>query len=119
MSETITLSRAEHQALLDRIEELEDLIAIDRAKANLEAGTDEFVPMEMVDRLIAGESPIKVWREHRGMKAIELAEAADLPRAYLSQLENGVRAGSVDTLRRIAKVLRVTIDDLVPMDSEP
>lgn len=117
MRETITLSRAEHQALLDRIEELEDLAAIGRIKAAVAAGETEYLPAEMVDRLLAGENPIKVWREHRGMKAIELAKAVDIPPPYLSQLESGVRAGSVETLRRIAKALHVTIDDLVPMEA--
>jgi len=50
------------------------------------------------------------------MKVVELAKAADIPPPYLSQLESGIRAGSVETLRRIAKALRVTLDDLVPVE---
>ena len=45
----------------------------DEAKA--EAG--EFFPVEVVDRLLAGESPIRVYRTYRGMTRKQLAEAAE------------------------------------------
>jgi transcriptional regulator with XRE-family HTH domain len=54
-----------------------------------------------------------VWREYRGLKARELAEAAGISPPYLSQIENGEREGSFETMRKIADVLKVTIDDLV------
>ena len=116
MSEIVTMTRAEHEALLDRIEELEDLMKVKAVEAAVAAGETEYLPAEMLDRLLAGENPIKVWREHRRMKVVELAKAADIPPPYLSQLESGIRAGSVETLRRIAKALRVTLDDLVPVE---
>ena len=44
----------------------------------------------------------------------DLAKAADITPAYLSQLEHGDRKASQDVLRRLATALQVDIDDLVP-----
>ena len=44
---------------------LEALRDYDRFTAAVEKGEEELVPHEIVARLAAGESPIKVWREYR------------------------------------------------------
>ena len=41
-----------------------------------------------------GESPVRVWREMRGMKAADLAAAVDVSRSYLSAIERGAKQGS-------------------------
>lgn len=53
---------ADYQGLLERLEDAEDLRAYDRAKAEPSAGDDESIPAVVVDRLTAGESPLRVWR---------------------------------------------------------
>ena len=63
-----------------------------------------------------GESPIKVFREYRGLTQAKLAEVADTSSAYLSQLETGRRDGSLKLMRRLADALRVELDDLVPRE---
>jgi DNA-binding XRE family transcriptional regulator len=73
---------------------------------------EETVPAAVVDRLLAGESPIRVWREHRGMTLTALAAAAGIGKGYLSQLEKGERQGPTATLKQIAAALRVDLDDL-------
>src|SRR5207302_7360528 len=70
------------------------------------------VPMGVVDRLIAREKPIRVWREHRGHSLRQLAERAGVGIGYLSQIENGERKGTVGTLKKIAAALDVDLDDL-------
>jgi DNA-binding XRE family transcriptional regulator len=72
----------------------------------------ETVPDAMVRRLITGENPITVWREHRGMTLRALADAVGLDPGYLSQLENRKRAGPVATIKKLAAALRVDLDDL-------
>ena len=47
------------------------------------------------------------------MTAKELAQKAGIMQAYLSQIESGKRDGTVDTMKRIAEALDVTIDELV------
>lgn len=80
-------------------------------EARTEGG--EFFPVEVVDRLLAGESPIRVYRTYRGMTQKQLAEAAGINPVYLSQIETGKRAGSVRTLTAVARVLDVDPGDLL------
>lgn len=72
----------------------------------------ETVPHELVGRLLAGEHPVKVWREHRGHSLRGLAERAGIAASYLSQIENGNRKGTVATLKKLATALQVELDDL-------
>lgn len=73
----------------------------------------ESFPIEVVDRLLSGASPIKVYREYRGMSQKALAAAIDISPVYLSQIETGRRVGSAKTLASIAQALEVSLDDLV------
>ena len=73
----------------------------------------ELFPAELADRLLAGESPIAVYRAHRGMTQKRLAEAAGINPVYLSQIETGKRTGSLKTLAAIARALGVEPGDLV------
>ena len=74
---------------------------------------EESFPIEMADRLLAGESAIKAYRVHRGMTQKQLAQDAGINVVYLSQIERGRRTGSTRTLANIAEVLNVDIDDLI------
>lgn len=57
MTDTVTIPRAEYERLLAAAEDLADLAAYDRAKADLAAGRDELIPAAFADRLLSGESP--------------------------------------------------------------
>jgi ribosome-binding protein aMBF1 (putative translation factor) len=72
----------------------------------------ESVPAEMVDRLLAGENPVKIWREYRGLSQRALAAQAGLNFAYLSQIETGARKGTIETRKKLAQALGVDLDDL-------
>jgi DNA-binding XRE family transcriptional regulator len=94
--------------------DLEDLIEDRLAEAAHHRTRDqEIVPDAVVRRLVSGENPIIVWREHRGMTLRALAEAAGLDPGYLSQLENRKRTGPVTTIKKIAAVLNLDLDELV------
>ena len=88
---------------------LSDEALYDRARA--EGG--ELFPAEIVDRLLAGENPIRVYRGYRGLTQKRLAETAGINPVYLSQIETGKRAGSLRTLAAIAEALGVGAGDLV------
>ena len=90
-------------------EEGEDVAAYDAAKARHEESFSE----DVTARLIAGENPIKVFREYRGWTQRELSETAGTTAPYLSQIETGRRTGSVKLLHRLADALRVELGDLV------
>jgi DNA-binding XRE family transcriptional regulator len=104
---------ADYERLAAAAEDAADVRAYDEAKRRLAAGEDELMPAEFADRILDGESPIRVWREFRGMTAAKLAESAGIARAYLTQMETGKRVGTVETMRRVADALDVSIDDLV------
>jgi hypothetical protein len=94
--------------------DLEELIEDRLAEASYRGTRDqELVPEAVVRRLISGDNPITVWREHRGMTLRALAEAAGIDPGYLSQLENGKRAGPVATIKKLATALRLDFDDLI------
>lgn len=99
----------ELKGMLEALEDAADIAAYDAAMAKAK----EQVPAELVDRLIAGESPIKIWREHRGMTQKQLAEAAEISTPYVSQIETGVREPTVATVKALAAALSTDIDDLV------
>jgi DNA-binding Xre family transcriptional regulator len=94
-------------------EDLAELIEDATATAAYHGTRDqEFVPIAVIDRLIAGENPVRVWREHRGHSLRQLAKRAAIGIGYLSQIENGERKGTVETLKKIAGGLEVELDDL-------
>ena len=100
--------------ILVAADELTEIVEDRAAQAAYQRTRDEeAVPIAVVDRLLAGENPIRVWREHRGLSLIRLANAAGLGKGYLSQLERGARQGPVATIQRLAAALRVDLDDLV------
>jgi DNA-binding XRE family transcriptional regulator len=109
----VVMPESEWLAIQEALEDREDLASIDEFQRKLAAGEEEFIPSEMLDRLLAGESTIRVWREHRGMTAAALATKADISAAYLSELESGKKSGSIAALKRIAGALSLTVDDLI------
>ena len=72
------------------------------------------VPGEVVYAILDGENPIKVWRDFRGLSQQETAENAGISVPYLSQLETNKRKGSLAVLSAIAKVLKVSLESIVP-----
>nr|WP_086491388.1 helix-turn-helix transcriptional regulator [Novosphingobium panipatense] len=113
MGEMVTIPIEEYQALQEAAEDLADIRASERVKAAVERGDDEYVPAELVNRILAGESPLRVWREYRGLTQLALSEAAGVSRAQIAQIEGTKQVGSVQTLRKLADALTIAIDDLV------
>jgi DNA-binding XRE family transcriptional regulator len=115
--ETVTLPRADYEALLDRLEEAEDLIALDRLEMRLAAAGPEevladYLPIELVKRLSAGEHPIRIWRAHRGMTREALAAGAGVSPSYLTEIETRRKPGSFDAIAKLAGALRVPLNDI-------
>lgn len=116
-SNTVTLPRSEYEALLDRVAEAEDVLALDRLETRLgAAGTDEtladYLPIELVKRLSAGEHPIRIWRAHRGLTREALAAAAGVSPSYLTEIETRRKPGSLDAMIKLAAALKVPLDDI-------
>jgi DNA-binding XRE family transcriptional regulator len=81
-------------------------------RAELEAMRNEpTIPHAVVVAILDGAHPVRAWREYRGMTQAQLAEAAPINPAYLSQAENG-KPISDKMLRRLAKALGAPVDSL-------
>ena len=93
----------------------QDIQDFDSAKAALENGDEEMIPSEVVYALLDGENPIKGWREYRGLSQQETADSAGISVPYLSQLETNKRKGSLRVLSAIAKVLKVSLESILPL----
>jgi len=102
----------EYERLIEAAEDAADARDVDEIKRRLATGEEELIPAEIVDRIIDGENKLRVWREHRGISAKELAEATGLAAPYISQLETGKREGTIETLKKLAAALRVDIDHI-------
>lgn len=113
MNEMVTIPREEYERLREAAEDLADIAAYDRVKADLAAGREELIPAEYADRLIDGESPVRVYRELRGLTQAALAERSGVNRVQIADIEAGRKTGSVETVRKLAEALNVSIDDLV------
>ena len=109
----IVLSELDYKKLVDAAEDAAGFAAVDAFHRKLAAGEEELVPSAIVDRILNGENRIRVWREHRGLTSKALAEKAEIAQGFLSQIETGRREGTIETLRKIAAALSLTIDDLV------
>lgn len=100
--------------LVEKAEMLQDIQDYDSAKAALEREEDELIPSEVVNAILDGENPIKVWREFRGLSQHELADQVGISVPYLSQLETNRRKGSLEVLAGIANALNISLDTLIP-----
>jgi DNA-binding XRE family transcriptional regulator len=102
----------EYERLIEAAENLADVRAYDEAMRRLSSGEEELVPSEIVNRLLDGENALRVWREYRGLTLKQLAGLAGVSAPFVSQIESGQREGSLETMRKIAAALKISLDDL-------
>ena len=113
MVEMITISRMEYDRLVEAAADWADVVSGERTMADIAAYRGEGVPSEYIKRIIDGESPLRVYRDYRGLTQAALAEAAKVNRVQIADIEARRKTGSVATLRKLADALKLTIDDLV------
>ena len=118
-ADTVTMSRAEYEALIEAAEDAEDLahLAAQEERERIlgvEAARRDHLPGELVARMLEGEHPVRLWREQRGLTLSDLAARAGIAVSYLSEIESGRKPGSSRAFRKLAKALDLGVDDLVP-----
>jgi ribosome-binding protein aMBF1 (putative translation factor) len=106
--ESVTLSRADFDAILEELEDAEDRMAVlEDCLLDREPEQNRYL-LSMADtmQIIDGASPITVWREKRGLTLDELASAVGLAGSDVAAIESG---GAVDeaVLDRMAGALDV------------
>jgi len=107
MTDTVTITREEYEDLIDAREagRITQLVASGDMPTLSEA--------EMAAYIVA-PTPLAFWRKARGLTQAALAEALGVAQPYVAQLETGRRVGDVRLYARLAKALKVRIEDLVP-----
>ena len=104
--ETVTISRAEYDALIAHNTELEEHIAA------LEADDGSRIPHPVALAIIRGDSPLSAFRNYRGLTLRQLAESSGVTASYISEIERGIKPGSMSALARLANALDIRIDVL-------
>ena len=109
MTDTVTLTRAEYQDLVD---------ARDHAVAMREVATGAMTTLTEaeMDAYLAAPTPLRFWRVHRGLTQAVLAAKVGVSQPSLANAETGARGLAVGTLARLARALRVRMEDLVAED---
>ncbi len=108
-TDTVTLTRDEYEELID---------ARDHAIAmrDIASGAVETLSGPEVDDYLAAPTPLAFWRRHRGLTQVALAARIGIAQPSLAQAETGRRGLSAETWAKIAKALRVRMEDLLPGD---
>jgi DNA-binding XRE family transcriptional regulator len=106
---------ADYERLLELAEDRGDALAAAAAEQRRKGG-EEYLPAAMADRLLTGESPLRVWRSFRGLTQSNLSAAAGISHNFLSELEAGKRRGAPVVWRKLAGALNVSVDDIIPED---
>jgi DNA-binding XRE family transcriptional regulator len=102
----------EYLQLIEQAELLEDIRDFDAISTAIERGDEELIPAEVVNAILDGKNPVKVWREYRGLTQQQLADAVKISKPYLSQIETGKRTGKTEVLSAIAKSLDVSLEQI-------
>ena len=110
--EWAVLPYEEYLKLIEQVELLEDIRDFDEINAAIKRGEEELIPAEVVNAILDGKSPIKVWREYRGLTQQQLADMIGISKPYLSQLETGKRTGTAEVLSTIADALNVSLEQV-------
>jgi DNA-binding XRE family transcriptional regulator len=110
--EFAVLPMDELKKLMDDAEMLSDVQAYDAAKARIERGQDELIPLEITERRLAGESTVKIWRQYRGLTQEDLAKTSKVSRPMIAAIESRHKKGGIGTLKKLAVALRVDLDHL-------
>ena len=100
------------EKLMEDAEMLADVRAYDAAKARLEDGEDELIPLEIIERRLKGEAALRIWREHRKLTQERLAKKAKVSRALIAAIETKRKVGSVSTWKKLGAALDVGWEQL-------
>jgi DNA-binding XRE family transcriptional regulator len=100
----------DYLTLIEKAEMLDDINDYDRIQSAIIRGEEELITSEIVDAILEGQNPVKVFREYRLLTQHELANKVGISVPYLSQIETQKRQGSIRVLTAIARALNVTLD---------
>ena len=114
----VTTPGGEELALLPRaeFEALKEAATHARAIADYRAGRLPGLSPDETRALVEAVSPLAFWRKREGLTQGALAEQVGVAQNYLSDVENGKRAGTVSLWIKLAAVLSLPVEALVDED---
>ncbi len=104
---------AVYEKLIEAIEDAQDAADAQATEERIARGEGEYMPAFVVDAILDGENPVKVYREYRKKTQAALAAEAGLSVDMIKKIESGKSDGSLKSLKAIAKALKVDLDDIV------
>lgn len=112
--ELVVLPRAEYEELLARADESaedeEDIAIYDTRKAELAEAGVATLPKEVSAAILRGDSRLKAIRQWKDITQLHLSFKTGISQGYLSDLESGRRAGTPETIAKLADALSVPIN---------
>ena len=118
--ETVTVSRSDFEAMHEQLEDAEDKIAVlEDCLLDMKPHENRYLlTMDETMRIIEGESPLKIWREERGLTVRDLSDALGVHAVEIEELENPEaefhHKDMLEKLYRVASHLDVLPDMLIP-----
>jgi len=94
------------------MQQISDTKAAVKVLRRLSSNTAALIPAEYADRLLNGESALRVCRYLCGLTQAALARKSGLRRVITAKIETGRKQGSIATLGALADALGVSLDDL-------
>ena len=107
--ELVLLSRTDFEAMREMI----DAAAHEATMAAVARGEQEMLTTEETVAALAAPTPLAFWRVKRGLTQKQLSQNFGVSQSYVSDLEAGRRKGDAALVKRLAKALRLRMEDLV------
>ena len=107
--ELVLMARAD----FDRFQDALDAAAHAKTMGEIARGEQEMLSTEEMKAALAAPTPLAFWRNKRGRTQKALAEAAGVSQSYVADIEAGRRKGDPALFKRLARALRVRMEDLV------
>lgn len=96
----------------DRITDLETQLDTLQFAMGPEPAASE-LPEKIQKQIAGGSSPLRAIRKWRGLSQKALSKKTKISPSMLSEIETGVKTGSLESLKKLAQALDVNLDDLV------
>jgi DNA-binding XRE family transcriptional regulator len=111
--ELVLLSRADFDALQEALENSRDAVEAAKTMTAIAGGAQEMLTAEEIAAALAAPTPLAFWRAKRGLTQKALGAAIGASQSYIADLETGRRRGDPALFLRLAKALRLRMEDLV------
>jgi DNA-binding XRE family transcriptional regulator len=115
--EMVILPKAEYDELVEHKfcdDDDADYVEAKRISRRVKEGKEPLIPFEIIEmKYLQGIPTLRAWRLYKKLSLAALAKKIGKSQPYLTQIENGTRKGSLQTMMKLAKALGTSVDCLV------